>query len=308
MGARVSAVMPCKNRPVLRERALESIAAQTVRPDEVVVVDDGSEPPIVVSRSYPIPVKLIRQENRGPAAARNRGVREASGDWIAFLDSDDTWVPEKTEYQLRLLSQYPTAGFCISNMTTHGRPTVEFPLAPAHGVTDGIIDDAIERLLPGRFISTSGVVFRRDLFHQVGGFDESLWYCEDYDLWVRLAAITPVVVTTRSLNDVFREGDNLSDFEDDPAAGEVIAAIFRKLMVWPLFDAHIRPEAGFILGKKLFDLAYTYRKSGRPLAAGWATLRSLANSGPVTANLKNLLYCWPELILQRFASWNAARE
>jgi len=311
MGAGVSAVIPCKDRPLLLDRALESISRQTILPDEVILVDDGSEPAITVSRDYPVPLRVVRQDNRGPAAARNRGIEEASGEWIALLDSDDTWVPEKTEYQLRLLSRYPHAGFCVSNMTTHGRPAVEFPLAPEMGAADGIIRDAVERLLPGRFISSSGVIFKRDAFYQVGGFDERLWFCEDYDLWVRLAAVTPVVATTSCLNDVFREGDNLSDFENDPAAGEIIASIFRNLMVWPLFQPDVRRQAGVILGKKLFDLAYTYRKSGRPLACCWASIRSLANQGPLQANLKNFLLCGPDLLLQRYAaaqrraSWGA---
>jgi Glycosyl transferase family 2 len=301
MGVGVSAVIPCKDRPRLLERALESISRQTILPDEIILVDDGSEPPIRVPRRYPVPLRIVRQDNRGPAAARNRGVAEASGEWIALLDSDDTWVPEKTQYQLRLLSEHPHAGFCISNMTTHGRPAVEFPLAPESGAADGIIRDAVERLLPGRFISSSGVMFRRDVFYRVGGFDERFWFCEDYDLWVRLAAVTPVVATTSCLNDVFREGDNLSDFENDPSAGEVIASIFRKLMVWPLFEPHVRRQAAVILGRKLFDLAYTYRKSGHPLACCWATTRSLANQGPLRANLKNLVLCWPDLLLQSYA-------
>ena len=307
MGVGVSAVIPCKDRPRLLDRALESISRQTVLPDEVILVDDGSEPPISVPTRYPVPLKVVRQDNRGPAAARNRGVAEASGEWIALLDSDDTWVPEKTQYQLRLLSQHPHAGFCISNMTTHGRPAVEFPLAPESGATDGIIRDAVERLLPGRFISSSGVMFRRDVFYRVGGFDERLWFCEDYDLWVRLAAVTPVVATTSCLNDVFREGDNLSDFENDPSAGEVIASIFRKLTGWPLFEPHVRRQAAVILGQKLFDLAYTYRKSGHPLACCWATTRSLANQGPLRANLKNLVLCWPDLLLQTYVRATSRR-
>lgn len=307
MGARVSAVIPCKDRPLLLDRALDSISRQTILPDEIILVDDGSDPAITVSKKYPVPLKIVRQENRGPAAARNRGIAEASGEWIALLDSDDTWVPEKTEYQLRLLSQYPHAGFCISNMTTHGRPAVEFPLAPETGAADGIVRDAVERLLPGRFISSSGIMFKRDVFYRVGGFDEDLWFCEDYHLWVRLAAVTPVVATTTCLNDVFREGGNLSDFENDPSAGEVIASIFRKLMVWPLFESHIRQRAGVIMGQKLFDLAYTYRKSGRPFACCWATTRSLANQGPLKANLRNFVFCWPDLLLQRYASLRRAR-
>jgi len=284
MGVGVSAVIPCKDRPRLLERALESISRQTILPDEIILVDDGSEPPIRVPRRYPVPLRIVRQDNRGPAAARNRGVAEASGEWIALLDSDDTWVPEKTQYQLRLLSEHPHAGFCISNMTTHGRPAVEFPLAPESGAADGIIRDAVERLLPGRFISSSGVMFRRDVFYRVGGFDERLWFCEDYDLWVRLAAVTPVVATTSCLNDVFREGDNLAALRaprptaggDDPGTEALRPGV--RL-------SQERTSPGLLL----------------------ATTRSLANQGPLRANLKNLVLCWPDLLLQTYARATSRR-
>jgi glycosyltransferase involved in cell wall biosynthesis len=117
---RVSAVIPCKDRPRLLERALSSIADQTVRPSEVIVVDDGSAPPLSPSPPFPIPLTLIRQENRGPAAARNRAIATASGEWIAPLDSDDTWSPDKTEYQLELISRHAAAGFALERLLPRG--------------------------------------------------------------------------------------------------------------------------------------------------------------------------------------------
>lgn len=78
-------------------------------------------------------------------------------------------------------------------------------------------------------------------------------------------------------------------------------------MVWPLFEPHVRRQAAAILGQKLFDLAYTYRKSGRPLACCWATTRSLANQGPLRANLKNLVLCWPDLLLQTYTRATSRR-
>ena len=209
----VSVVIPCKDRPEQLLRALASVREQTVLPDEVIVVDDGSEPPLALDSVGTIPFKLIRQVNRGPSAARNRGIQEASGDWIALLDSDDTWLSDKLETQLELISRYEVAGFCVCDMVVHGRSTAEFPFAPGNGAPDGLIDDALERLLPGCYIHTSGVMFRKDLFTAVGGFDESLWYCEDRDLWLRLAATTSVVATTRRLSQYFRQGESLSVHE-----------------------------------------------------------------------------------------------
>lgn len=292
----VSVVIPCKDRPEQLLRALASVREQTVPPDEVIVVDDGSEPPLALDKVGTIPFKLIRQSNRGPSAARNRGIREASGDWIALLDSDDTWLADKLETQLDLISRYESAGFCVCDMIAHGRSTPEFPFAPHDGAPDGLVDDALERLLPGCYIHTSGVMFRKDVFTAVGGFDESLWYCEDRDLWLRLAAATEVVATTRRLSEYFREGESLSVHEHSAVEAIVGVYIIDKMIESDLFDLRIKDQAAVLKGEVLYSLAYTYRKNGRPIKCCHASFQSLREGGPVAANLKNLFYCWPELL------------
>jgi len=295
MSRSISVVIPCKDRQESLHRALVSVSEQTMLPDEVIVVDDGSEPPLKLSEHYAVPVKVIRQHNQGPAAARNRGVREAEGEWIALLDSDDVWFPEKLAAQWRLIAQHETAGFCVSNMEMHGWPPMEFPLTLASG-DEGLIEDALDRLLPGRFIPTPGVMFRKEVFIKVGGFDERLWYCEDYDLWLRLAAATKVVATAKCLGACFRENKSLSSQEQTPVAGEAGVYILKKVMGSDLFDERAKQQAALRLGKTLYDLAYSYRKHGQPFkccAAAWQSLRS---GGPLGANLKNFFFCWPELI------------
>jgi glycosyltransferase involved in cell wall biosynthesis len=292
----VSVVIPCKDRPGLLRRALASVSAQTALPDEVIVVDDGSEPRLEINERYALPVKLIRQRNQGPSAARNRGVREASGEWIALLDSDDVWFPEKLAAQWQLIARHEAAGFCVSNMEMHGWPPMEFPLALATGGAGGLIEDALDRLLPGRFIPTPGVMFRKDVFLRVGGFDERLWYCEDFDLWLRLAAATKVVATAQCLGACFREGGSLSAQEQSPAAGEAGVYILRKVIGSELFDERAKRRAALRLGKTLQDLAYSYRKHGQPLKCCAAAWRSLRSGGPLGANLKNFVFCWPELL------------
>jgi hypothetical protein len=173
---------------------------------------------------------------------------------------------------------------------------VEFPLAPAAGSNDGLIDDALDRLLPGRFIPTPGVMFRKDVFVKVGGFDEHLWYCEDYDLWLRLAAATKVVATAKCLGACFRERRSLSAQEQTPAAGEAGVYILKKVMSSDLFDERAKQSAALRMGKTLYDLAYSYRKHGQPLKCCLATWRSLRCGGPLGANLKNFFFCWPELL------------
>lgn len=296
MKPRVSVVIPCKDRPEQLLRALESVREQTVPPDEVIVVDDGSEQPLALDTVGAIPFKLIRQVNRGPSAARNRGIQEASGDWIALLDSDDTWLADKLETQLELVSRYEEAGFCVCDMVVHGRSTPEFPFAPRDGATDGFVDDALDRLLPGCYIHTSGVMFRKDVFTAVGGFDESLWYCEDRDLWLRLAAATRVVATTRRLSQYYRQADSLSVHEHSTVEAIVGIYILDKVIGSRLFDLRIKDQAAALKGEVLHSLAYGHRKDGRPLKCCRASVESLRAGGPVVANLKNLVYCWPELL------------
>ena len=296
MHRKISVVIPCKDRHTKLQRALASVQKQSLLPHEIIVVDDGSEPPLALNASDQIPIKLIRQRNQGPAAARNRGVREASGEWIALLDSDDVWFPEKLATQSELINQHESSGFCVSNMEMHGWPPMEFPLVPAAGSQGDLIPDALDRLLPGRFIPTPGVMFRKDVFLKVGGFDEHLWYCEDYDLWLRLAAVTQVTATPQCLGACYRETASLSSREYTPAAGEAGVYILKKVMSSDLFDERAKQSAALRLGKTFYDLAYSYRKHGRPLKCCAAAWHSLRCGGPLGANLKNFFFCWPELL------------
>ncbi|MGD9255575.1 MAG: glycosyltransferase family A protein, partial [Chromatiales bacterium] len=108
MTGTISVIIPTCNRVETLPRALDSVLAQTLSVDEVIVVDDGSTDGTadLVRASYP-QVRLLQQPNRGVSAARNRGIRKATGDWIAFLDSDDRWLPAKLEAQFRLIEQHP---------------------------------------------------------------------------------------------------------------------------------------------------------------------------------------------------------
>ena len=134
--AEVSVVIPTYNRARWLPGAVDSILAQSSPPAEVVVVDDGStdETP-AVCRGLRSPVRCVRQENAGAAAARNRGIREARCEWVAFQDSDDLWNPEKLEVQWAALARHPEAGWCISGFSVideAGRPRSEGPAFEEH--------------------------------------------------------------------------------------------------------------------------------------------------------------------------------
>jgi glycosyltransferase involved in cell wall biosynthesis len=189
VAASVSVVVPTFNRSGPLLRALESIARQTSPPDEVIVVDDGSEDTTrqVVRAGFP-DTRYLYQENRGVSSARNLGIKSARGDWIALLDSDDEWLPGKIAAQLELLSRLPDHRICHTEeiWVRNGRRVNPMK---KHSKSGGNI---FERCLPLCVISPSSALIQRSLFDQIGLFDESLPACEDYDLWLRICASHPV--------------------------------------------------------------------------------------------------------------------
>lgn len=194
--ATVSVVIPAYNRAATLRRALGSVTDQSRRPDEVIVVDDGSTDgtDTIVESGFP-GVRLIRQANRGVSAARNRGIATATGEWIAFLDSDDEWKPDKLEKQLAALAAFPDAPLCHTNEVwiRNGRRVNE---GRRHAKAGGRI---FRHCLPLCVISPSSAVVRRSLFAEIGGFDESMPVCEDYDMWLRICARYPVAFVEEPL-------------------------------------------------------------------------------------------------------------
>jgi glycosyltransferase involved in cell wall biosynthesis len=188
--ADVSVVTPAFDARATVARTLASIAAQTLRPREVVVVDDGSTDgtgetaEAFAPHMRGIALRVLRQENRGAAAARNVAIRAASGRWLAFLDADDEWLPAKIE---RCLAELARRG---ADMAAHDYIRVENGTERVVGSSRHCPPDAdpfSAQLLYG-FISSTTVVVRRDLVLGVGGFDPSLRSSHDYELWLALLA------------------------------------------------------------------------------------------------------------------------
>lgn len=189
---RVSAIIPTHNRPAFLREALASVCAQTYRNVEIVVVDDGSAPTARAAtqrvitefaRGQDLPVHYILQPHRGVSAARNRGVRASRGALLAFLDSDDVWLPDKLARQVALFAAQPRTRICQTEEIWLRRGVRVNPRA-VHRKPDG---DVFFASLARCVVSPSAVMLRRALFERVGGFDEALPACEDYDLWLRIA-------------------------------------------------------------------------------------------------------------------------
>lgn len=192
----VSVIVPSYNRAHCISRALESIRAQTFVPQEIIVVDDGSTDKTreLVTKSYP-EASYLYQSHLGVSAARNKGVAHASCEWIAFLDSDDSWFTEKLNIQLAALKNNPgyLIHHCDEIWIRNGKRVNPMN---KHRKRGGWI---YAHCLPLCAISPSTVIIDRELFLREKGFNQDLPACEDYDLWLRLCAKYPVLYTDQHL-------------------------------------------------------------------------------------------------------------
>ncbi|MDP6532797.1 MAG: glycosyltransferase family A protein [Candidatus Marinimicrobia bacterium] len=185
----ISVIISTYNRIDVLPRALDSVFSQSDPLTDVIVVDDGSDDGTadMVSAKYP-EVKLIKQQNTGVSAARNRGIAESKGGWIAFLDSDDEWKPQKLERQIICIAENPDAVLVHTNEIWIRNGKRVNPMNK-HQKYGGRI---FRKCLPLCVISPSSVMVKKSLFDEVGNFDENMEVCEDYDLWLRICASNQV--------------------------------------------------------------------------------------------------------------------
>ena len=179
----VTAVIPTYNRQHTICRAIESVLKQTRPVDELIVVDDGStDGTRDLVAGFGKDVRYFFQENRGVSAARNLGVANAQSEWIAFLDSDDEWLPEKIKRQCEALQSHPDAALCYSS----------YRVVNIHGTEFLLRCTPVESLWPAIRLRNpfppSVVMVQKSAFQQAGGFSEHLRGGEDWDLFIRLAA------------------------------------------------------------------------------------------------------------------------
>lgn len=178
----ISVVIPAYNRVQTLARAIDSVLAQSYKASEIIVVDDGSsDATSEVAKMYP-EISLLRQNNLGVSTARNNGVMMASSEWISFLDSDDTWHPKKLAFQVAHHKKH------VDSMVSYTdevwiRNNKEWPIPKKFRKPEKV---TFENSLDFCNIAPSSVLINKEYFERLGGFDENLEVCEDYDLWLRI--------------------------------------------------------------------------------------------------------------------------
>jgi glycosyltransferase involved in cell wall biosynthesis len=286
----VSVVIPAYNAAGFLPRALASAAGQSLQPLEILVVDDGSSDATArIARDFGEPVRLIGQEHRGAAAARNSGIRAARGEVIAFLDADDEWLPHKLEKQLPL---HRLPDLAMSYSHSHEFDPQGGDLGDTFregGAARGI--DLWRKLLAANFIATPTVMAGRALLLSLGGFDESLEVGEDQDMWIRLALRGQVDFVEESLVRVHVRAGSLSSIGIDEQLRFTLPMIEGHLeaLAHRLTPRERRAIRGVRLGKLGRDAyAHGYWRLGLALVAS-----ALRNGDRPLHNLYHLAAAGP---------------
>lgn len=215
----VSVVIPVYNHETFIAEAIESVLQQSYPNLQIIVVDDGSTDGTKdVLEKFKGKIELISQANAGLPAARNAGIRRATGEFIAFLDSDDVFLPEKIEKQLRVFEENPEVGMVHTGASVV-RPNetgweVWYDYWPPTYATR---EEQIDELLKWNYMVVSTVMVRRELFSQVGLFNESLRYAEDYEMWLRLLTCCSIGVVPDIFIHYRWHGGNMSRQPDESA-------------------------------------------------------------------------------------------
>jgi glycosyltransferase involved in cell wall biosynthesis len=259
----ISVVIPTYNGSRFIAETLESVLAQTLQPDEVLVIDDGStDDTAAIAESFAPRVRVFRRSNQRQAAARNFGAQQATSEWIAFIDDDDLWEPNKLERQMEELARHPEADLCYTgrvlldqkgDTATLGRVVYAPPAK-----------DIRKALFSGVTFLPSSILIRRSTLLAVNGFDPNICHAsEDYDMWLRLLHAGAKFAACRDPLLQYRrhEGNSTKDM----AWFDECMEIYRRLVL-----PHLPRTTGWITYVKYLsehegDLAYALRERGDPV-------------------------------------------
>lgn len=291
----VSVIIPNYNYARYLRQAIDSVLAQTYPHIEVVVVDDGSQDDSrAVLEMYGTRIRWVTQRNQGVAAARNHGVRLSQGDYLAFLDADDYWLPAKIERQLERFRQNPELGLVYCGTDEFNESgTVNLRV---DGLEGWVLVELLLLRRPAFFGGGSGFVVPRALFDEVGSFDERLSTSADWDLVCRLAARKPFGFVPEVLLKYRLHQSNMH---------ANIAVMERDMLL--IFEKHFRQASAGLLeirrqsyGRLHMILAGSYFQAGNYQQFARHALKSLCLAPANSARL--LSYPWRVLQRQKAAS------
>jgi glycosyltransferase involved in cell wall biosynthesis len=199
----ISVIIPTYNRASFLKEAIQSVLEQDYFSDgfgshlfEVIIIDDGStDCTKEIVGSFGDRIKYHYQEHKGVSAARNHGLKLAQGEYIAFLDSDDLWKKEKIKIQMSFIQAFPQAKVWYTEEIWMRRGVRVNPMKKHQKYSGWIFD----KILPLCLLSLSSTLFRREVFREIGNFDEDLPVCEDYDLGIRIARKYPIYFISNPL-------------------------------------------------------------------------------------------------------------
>ena len=241
----VSVIIPTYNRARVIKEAIDSVLNQEYENYELIVVDDGSTDNTgEILKAYGSDICVLRQENKGVSAARNRGVAKAKGGFIAFLDSDDLWLPEKLTTQINFLKSNPEALICQTEEIWIRKGKRVNP-KKRHSKFSGMI---FEQSLVLCIVSPSAVMMRKSLFEMVGLFDENLPACEDYDLWLRISSQYPIYLINTPL--IIKRGGHEDQLSKTPLLDTYRIQALVKIIESNILSASQRKAAVEELKKK----------------------------------------------------------
>jgi glycosyltransferase involved in cell wall biosynthesis len=253
----VSVIIPTYNRGWILEEAIESVLAQDYDTFELIVVNDGSTDDTGDILAGYDSITVLEQANQGVSAARNRGVAHARGSLIAFLDSDDVWLSRKLSAQVDFFQQNPTALVCQTQETWVRRGRRVNP-GKRHQKQSGMF---FERSLNLCLVSPSAVMIKTRFFDAIGGFDENLPACEDYDLWLRINAHHPIYLIDQPL--IVKRGGHDDQLSANPGLDRYRIDSIQKLLESEGLEPGQKMAAMRVLNDKCRIYAEGCRKRGR---------------------------------------------
>lgn len=254
----VGVIIPTFNRAVMLKEAIDSVLSQDFQDFELIVVDDGStDHTAEILNAYRQNITVLRQPNQGVSSARNAGIKAASGSLVAFLDSDDLWLPQKLSHQVDFFNANPEAQICQTEEIWI-RNNVRVNPKKRHQKLAGMIFEPSLNLC---LVSPSAVMIRASLFKTVGLFDENLPACEDYDLWLRISCRYPVHLIETPL--IIKRGGHPDQLSASPRLDQYRIQSITKVIESGLLSATQHNAAVKVLKEKCAIYATGCRRRGR---------------------------------------------